>query len=108
MPGGLIRGSLLLAGANKKKSPVVAQANGRNITAKAALSAIKRKYGSVDREKSYYHRGNNEWAEYSKARDASHALKKPRQVAPSSSTKFKNRQQHCGDTKGNRFKRGRL
>lgn len=112
MPGGLIRGSLIIAEANKKKPMVVATTgNGKKITAMQAKAAINEKYrdtGGIDRNKSYYHRGNNNWAEYSKARDASHALKKPKDVAKRGSKKFDNRNMHKGDTRGRRFKRGRL
>lgn len=112
MPGGLIRGSLIISYANKKKPVTIATTgSGKNITAKQALKAINKKYkktGGIDRNKDYYHRGNGEWAEYSKIRDASHALKKPRKVAPRGSKKFDNRNSHKGDTTGRRFKRGRL
>lgn len=111
MPGGLIRGSLILASANKKGGVILATSNGKNITAKQAKAAINKKYeatGGIDRDADYYHRGGNDWAKYSKARDAGHQLKKPRKIAPSGSKKFDNRNMHKGDTKGKRHGRGRL
>lgn len=120
MPGGLFRGSLIIAEANKKKQVVLATTgNGKNITAKQAKAAINKKYedtGGIDRDKSYYHRGNNNWAEYSKARDASHSLKKPYSsagkkkgsIAPRGSKKFDNRNSHKGDTTGRKYGKGRI
>ena len=73
--------------------------------------SVNKKYkktGGIDRNKSYYHRGNNNWVKYSKAMDASHTLKKPKDVAKRGSKKFDNRNSHKGDTRGKRHGREQL
>ena len=97
MPSNMIKGSEILASANGRGKKIV-----DTQTAKQAVKNIKKKYGNVVKTGMYYHRGNGNWARYSKDLDAK------RDTGIRANPKYrKNKKAHKGDS-NKRYKGERI
>lgn len=97
MPSNMYKGQDIIDAAKGKGKKIVDTQTG-----KQALKSIKKKYGDIKKTRMYYHRGNGNWAMYSKARDAK------RDTGIRANPKYKKtKKAHLGDS-NRRYKGGRL